>query len=271
MTAAGSSGQSRYARMVERVFLAKHASGDETVDFTRDDLVEAAKALGIDLPKNVGDVVYSVRYRTSLPDTITATAPDGKHWVINGAGIAQYRFELVDEAFIEPTPDLAVTKIPDATPGIIDLYSLSDEQALLAKLRYNRLIDIFLGITCYSLQNHLRTTVPDLGQVETDEIYVGIDKRGAHYVVPVQAKGGTDKQNTVQIKQDFDICSHKFPRQIAIPIAAQFMADDLIALLAFELQDGQPKRSAERHYRLVPPADLSDSEIAQYAIRADQD
>ncbi len=38
---------------------------------------------------------------------------------------------------------MSVTPILDATPGIIELYAFSDEQALLAKLRYNRLVDIF--------------------------------------------------------------------------------------------------------------------------------
>ena len=46
-----------------------------------------------------------------------------------------------------------------------------NEQELLAIVRYNRLIDIFLGITCYSLQNHLQTTITGIGQVETNEIY----------------------------------------------------------------------------------------------------
>ena len=69
------------------------------------------------------------------------------------------------------------------------MYAFNDEQALLARVRYNRLIDVFLGIACYSLQNHFRTTVSGIGQVETDEVYVGVDKSGAHYVVPVQAKG----------------------------------------------------------------------------------
>ena len=82
---------------------------------------------------------------------------------------------------IAPNKLLAETKIPDATPGVITMYALGDEQALLAKLRYNRLIDIFTGVACYSLQSHLRTTVPNIGQVETDEIYIGIDRRGAHY------------------------------------------------------------------------------------------
>ena len=55
--------------------------------------------------------------------------------------------------------------------------AMSDEQALLAKVRYNRLIDVFLGLVAYSLQNHLRTTVTEMGQIEIDEIYVKLDAR----------------------------------------------------------------------------------------------
>lgn len=51
------------------------------------------------------------------------------------------------------------TKIPNATPAIIAMYALSDEQALLAKVRYNRLVAVFTGVTCYSLQSHLRTAI----------------------------------------------------------------------------------------------------------------
>jgi hypothetical protein len=168
-------------------------------------------------------------------------------------------------ANIEPTQNLAETKIPDATPGIIDMYALSDEQALLAKVRYNRLVDVFLGITCYSLQNHLRTTVPGLGQVETDEVYIGIDKRGAQYVIPVQAKGGSDKLSTVQIGQDFALCDHRFPELVALPVAAQFMGDDTIVLFAFELQKGHPAVCAERHYRLA--REIADHELRAYRAR----
>jgi len=51
---------------------------------------------------------------------------------------------------------MAATKIPDSTPELVGAYALDDEQALLAIVRYNRLIDIFLSLTTYSLQNHLR-------------------------------------------------------------------------------------------------------------------
>ena len=169
--------------MIEAIFHASYRSGAEEVAFERDDFIRYAKELNIDLPRNLGDIIYSFRYRTTLPQSILDTAPSGKTWIIRSAGRGRYRFELVADTPLAPNPNLAVTKVPDAAPGIIAKYAFSDEQAVLALARYNRLIDIFLGIACYSLQNHLRTTVRGLGQVETDEIYVGLDRNGAHYVL----------------------------------------------------------------------------------------
>jgi len=70
-----------------------------------------------------------------------------------------------------------------------------------------------------------------MGQVETDELYIGVDQRGAQYVFPVQAKGGTDKLGVVQIEQDFAMCAAKFASLICRPVAAQFVEENLIALL----------------------------------------
>src|SRR5207253_1669897 len=147
------------------------------VDFERADIERVAAELGILLPKNLGDLVYTFRYRGRLPRAIRERAPEGNDWIIRPAGRARYRFVATSLTLVEPNPLLVEIKIPDATPGIIGMYALSDEQALLAKVRYNRLIDVFSGVSCYSLQSHLRTTVPGLGQVETDEIYVGVDRR----------------------------------------------------------------------------------------------
>ena len=84
-------------------------------------------------------------------------------WGIELAGKGLYRFKLRKLMRIVPRPDLIAIKIPDATPEIITAYALTHEQSLLAKVRYNRLIDIFLGIASYSLQNHLLTFVKDMG------------------------------------------------------------------------------------------------------------
>ena len=164
---------------------------------------------------------------------------------------------------------MAETKVPDATPGVIAKYALSDEQSLLAKVRYNRLIDIYTGVACYSLQSHLRTSVKSLGQsqIEIDEVYIGVDKRGAHFVFPVQAKGGTDKLSIVQIEQDYAMCAAKFPLLVCRPIAVQFMAGDLIAMFEFEAGDADLVLASERHYRLVPWRELSDEDLTLYRSR----
>lgn len=261
-------GTNRYIQIIAAIFSKYYQEGSTEILFERSDLTQAAEELGIKLPKNLGDVLYSFRYRIELPENLVKKAPQGYEWIIRPAGRARYKLVLTTQSVIAPSTILVETKILDATPGIISRYSLNDEQALLAKLRYNRLIDIFTGLTCYSLQNHLRTTVPDVGQVETDEIYVGLDKRGAHYVLPIQAKGGTDKIGIVQIEQDFAVCTTKFPQLICRPIAAQFMSYAVIALFEFEQTEEGIRVSAEKHYKLVQSNDLTPEELESYRSRS---
>lgn len=261
------SSMNRYARIIETIFLKHYREGDKEVIFDRAEISQAARDLGIDLPKNLGDLVYTFRYRGELPESVATRAPAGYEWILRPAGRSRYQLNLVRKIVIAPSSALVHTKIPDATPGIIARYALNDEQALLARVRYNRLIDVFTGLTCYSLQSHLRTTVPNIGQVETDEVYVGVDKRGVHYVIPVQAKGINERIGVVQIEQDLAMCAAKFPDLICRPIAAQLMADQTIALFELEQTYEGIAINAERHYRLVQPEELSSEELHAYQQR----
>lgn len=254
----------RYSALIELIFKNKYKAGDSRVTFLRVDLEQAARELGIQLPKNLGDVIYSFKFRTSLPTCITETACNGLEWVIKNIGRGEYCFEQVKYARIIPDSMLISIKIPDSTPSIVSKYAVSDEQALLTKLRYNRLLDIFTGVTCYSLQNHLRTTVPGIGQIETDEIYVGIDKSGRQFVFPLQAKGGSDEIGTVQIEQDIRLCEHKYPELICRAIAAQFIEASKIAIFEFTIDKGQVCKVSERHYSLVAASDISSEDISKY-------
>lgn len=260
--------RNRYQLLIEKVFFDHYTKGDTEVVFEREELVSAAAKLGVTLPSNLGDVVYSVRYRAEMPAAVLKTQPKGHEWVIEGAGRARYAFRLTKINRIAPNPSLVTIKIPDATPEIISAHALSDEQALLAKVRYNRLIDVFLGIASYSLQNHLRTTVKGIGQIEIDEVYVGVDRSGRQFVIPVQAKGGADQLSSVQAKQDIACCAEKFPSLICRAISAQFMADDLIALFELTQEDDAIKVVDEAHYRLVPADQISREELDGYAQRA---
>lgn len=260
----------RYNAIIEQIFFDNFVEGTTEVSFTREDIVSAAGKLNINLPKNLGDVIYSFRYRTVLPDSVRSKAPENHDWIIRPAGQARYRFVAVPAGStrILPDPLLEKIKVPDATPGLIARYALSDEQALLAKVRYNRLIDIFTSVTCYSLQNHLRSNVPSMGQVETDEIYIGVDKRGAQFVFPVQAKGGNDQISIVQLEQDVAMCADKFPTLICHPIAAQFITANTIALFLFSMGEAGLAKTTEKHYQLSLPDELTDEELKRYSASA---
>lgn len=257
----------RYSEIVAEVFRKRYKKGAKKFGFARDEFEEIAKNKRIALPKNLGDTIYSFKYRAELPLSIRETAPAGYEWIIAGAGIGKYEFRLVKPLDISPRHNLLVVKIPDATPEIIGAYALGDEQALLAKVRYNRLIDIFLGITASSLQNHLRTTVTGIGQIEIDELYVGLDRNGCQYVVPVQAKGGKDKHGRQQTEQDVACCKEKFSALRCRPVSAQFITTNKIAMFELAMQDGDIKVVSEEHYELVPASSISADDLAIYANR----
>lgn len=261
-----------YEQIIANIF-ELHRNGNVDFEFDRDELIAAAHRLEIPVPKNIGDTIYTFRYRKDLPKPVLDTQPEGLNWLILGAGDARYRCHLGPLLFFKPTPGLLVRKIPDATPEIISQYALTDEQALLAKIRYNRLIDAFLGIVAYSLQSHLRTKIENYGQIEIDELYVGVDTKGEQYIVPVQAKGGKDRLGVIQTIQDTIYCrnqeryKHATPR----PVSAQFMANDVIAL--FELHFDEEAEIVtiirEKHYRLSGAADIKPADLRSYRLGED--
>lgn len=253
-----------YLAIIKKIFVDHYEPGQTEFVFARSEIVAARDQLAPNLDLNPGDVVYSFRFRRVLPGEITSTQPAGKEWIIEGAGRSRYRFRLVRVTRIKPNPLLLAIAIPDATPEIIRAYALDDEQALLAIVRYNRLVDIFLGLATYSLQNHLRTSVSGIGQIEIDELYVGLDKHGCHYVIPVQAKGGRDQIGVVQTTQDLRYAQQKFPGMRCRPVAAQFMTDRIVALFELTLDGDEVKVVEERHYKLVPAADIDQAAIRGY-------
>ena len=245
----------KYQDIIKYAFFKHYKDGDKKVKFKRDDLSEACAKLGFKIIKNIGDIPYSFRFRTELPQEIIETAPKDSEWIISGAGIAEYEFRLASPGKITPSPNRLNVSIPDSTPEILKMYAPgTDEQALLTRVRYNRLIDIFLGLTCYSIQNHLRTTVKGIGQIEVDEIYIGIDKRGSHFVIPCQAKSPADKFGIVQVMQDMAFCNEKYPDTICRPIALQFTTDNELSILELTVIEENDvlklKVVDEKHYTL---------------------
>lgn len=140
----------------------------------------------------------------------------------------------------------------------------ASRSALTASVRYNRRIDVFLGVTAYSLQSQMRTAVKSVGQIEIDEVYVAIDRQGVQYVIPVQAKGGKDQLSVVQTRQDLACCAEKFPSLVCRSVSAQFMEGDRIAMFELAIEGGRVVVAEQRHYRLVPSSEISSEDLRGY-------
>jgi len=259
----------RYEEIIERIFREHYRRGATQFEFEREEIERIAAQLKIKLPKNLGDIIYSFRFRSQLPAAILKTEDAGREWTIELAGRSRYRFKLATINRFVPSPDAFQIKVPDATPEIIRMYAKTDEQALLARVRYNRLIDIFLRVTAYSLQSHLRTSVPKVGQLEVDELYVGVRNTGQQFIIPVQAKGGNDQIAATQVWQDLQFCRHAYPALTPRLVAVQFTGPDTIAMFELAFQGDELKKADEKQYRLVLGRDIAPDDLATMTATSD--
>lgn len=274
----------RYVALMRRLFEKRvgDAPGTTSFDWTREDLSALAAELNIAIPKNIGDAIYAVRHgRAELPDEVKAMAPADKAWLLLPAGKGKYRFVAAARSVVEHAPGRSVIKVPDSTPQIVARYASGDEQAVLARIRYCRLIDVFLGIAAFPLQSHMRTTVEAFGgpsQIETDDLYLGVDRFGAQYIIPIQAKGEDERIGVVQILQDVLACQAKFPQLACRAIAAKTVSVDVdasgadvytIALMELRREaEFDVTVAEERHYQLVPSSEIAPAELQVYRAQA---
>ena len=70
--------QDIYSLIIEKIFLSKFKVGMREVDFERNDIVKFSDEHKISLPKNLGDLIYSFRYRKALPKSIQSQAGEGQ-------------------------------------------------------------------------------------------------------------------------------------------------------------------------------------------------
>jgi hypothetical protein len=240
-----------YDNLIIKIYFDKFQHGSTGFRFSREDIISAARFLKVRVPKNIGDVIYSYRYRKSLPRVITETLPPTKHWIILGDGNGFYKFQLSDFVYIKPDESSPVTNIVDATPDLLKRYAQGDEQELLTKIRYNNLISVFLDLDCaHSKQSHLRTKIDNYGQIEIDELYIG-SSSGDNFVIPVQAKNNADMLGVIQTIQDIIYCSHNFRDLTCRAVSIQFMAAGIIAMFELSMSDDKIEIVREKHYKLT--------------------
>lgn len=229
-----------YDRIIENQFFRKYAENKEASEFnfTLRELESVTSELLAneelsEFIKNIPDIIYTYRSRRPLPEKILKKG----HWIIQPKGKGKYSFMKIKRyPFVEIQKGLAAIDILNALPEIVEKYIANDEQGLLSSIRYNRLIDIFTDITCFHLESHIRTTIAGEGQIEIDDLYVGVDQEGKQYLLPIEAKSSDerDKLGWVQISNLVKFAKQNFPELACRPIAAKPVSRDQIYLIEFE-------------------------------------
>jgi len=213
--------------------------------FDKEDLDRLANDLRI---KNVPDIIYSYKSgRRLFPVQISSSG----NWIIEGRGKGKYAFRRLPVSSELSLPlDLEVTPIPDATPEIVLRFAKGDEQSILAEVRYNRLIDVFTGLTTYHMQSHIRAFVADMGQIEIDDLYLGVNTDGQWFCIPVEAKSASpqDQLGRMQIVSMVAYVEQEFPGLSVRPVGVKRTEDHSLFFAEFTASSA-PEDIRARFYK----------------------
>lgn len=241
-------GLSRYDEVILAVFkrlTLQYGLEAEVLPFDKDFLDQIAEELHI---KNIPDIIYS--YRSGRRDFPPEMVRHG-NWVIRGEGKGKYTLVRLDIPVELAVPlELEITDIPNAIPEIVLMFAKGDEQSVLVQIRYNRLVDIFTSLTVYHLQSHLRAYVRDMGQIEVDDLYLGVNTDGQWFCIPIEAKPASlkDQLNRVQISSMVAYAEQEYPGLAVRPLGVKVLDDGSMVFVEFTATS-DPLKLQTRSYK----------------------
>ncbi|MBL9104047.1 MAG: hypothetical protein JNL82_24090 [Myxococcales bacterium] len=216
------------------IYRLKYQEGASTIDFSLDDVRMVAADLGI-VTRNPGDVIYRMRSRTLLPAPIR----DNGFNILRQIGRGHYRFERAVSTLMEIADETIIDTI-DTTPLPVrrllpELLAEIDEQGLLSVVDYCKLLSHFTGLQVFRLRSHVRKSVAGVGQVEVDEVDVGVALRDddAPIIFPIEAKAALDPVNRVQIANQVIFALQHFPGHEVRPIVVKVDHASLLHMAEF--------------------------------------
>jgi len=241
-----------YDQIILALFRRHYQLGLKRLVFEKDEIEDVCQELNVKV-RNIPDIPYTYRVRRELPNEIASTG----YWAIESAGKSAYAFILLENPprFDIRFQDYEPINIYNAIPEIVDEFLRRDEQSLLTKLLYNRLVDIFCGLTCFHIQNHYRSFVDGVGEVELDALYVGINKSGNLFVIPVEAKSQADHDmvGRIQISQMTHLVKQDFSGLACRILAVKELPDKTIGVIEFNDKDNpdEIKILSVSRYKLI--------------------
>ena len=249
-----------YVPILVDIFQRKYQDGDEIVEFTLDEVRETAERLDIKI-RNPSDLIYRMKSRTKLPSEML----DKGFKIIKIVKKGVYQFQLGESTIVDLTRE-NVFQIQDTTPVAVRRFleeklSEIDEQGLLTIIHYCDLLSHFTGLKIYRLKSHVRKSIVNIGQVEVDEVDIGIglDSLETPIIFPIEAKSASDPLNWTQIANQVNFSKQLFLNYVIRPIGIKVGYDSLLHIIEFtpEMEANKIKIKNSATYNLI----LSEEQI----------
>jgi len=249
-----------YVPILVDIFQRKYQDGDEIVEFTLDEVRETAERLDIKI-RNPSDLIYRMKSRTKLPSEML----DKGFKIIKIVKKGVYQFQLGESTIVDLTRE-NVFQIQDTTPVAVRRFleeklSEIDEQGLLTIIHYCDLLSHFTGLKIYRLKSHVRKSIVNIGQVEVDEVDIGIglDSLETPIIFPIEAKSASDPLNWTQIANQVNFSKQLFLNYVIRPIGIKVDYDSLLHIIEFtpEMEANKIKIKNSATYNLI----LSEEQI----------
>lgn len=239
----------RYEAIILHIFMENYRHTDTPICFTKDGLRAAAESLLIDLPKNLSDVVYALRYRSPIPAAIQQTAHQGQEWVIETVGRGKYWLIQRPCQKIEANPEVLDFLVEDQTPSIVRDFGMKGAPLLECMLRKNQILASFLGAPVEHLQSHVRASVTGIGQVEIGSLFFSPEN---DTITPVCLVARPGEFNLNKASQAMKFAAEHYSQLDCRLVVAQLLTDRKIALFELYGSPERPRVLQEAHFSLAP-------------------
>ena len=239
----------RGSAILSLIFAERYRGSNTPVSFTKDDLQTAGEDLGIDLPKNLSDVIYALRHRSPIPEGIQRTALKGQDWVIETVGRSEYWLIQRPCQRIEADPSAFDYLFEDETPRIARDFGMKGAPLLDCILRKNQILKKFLGSPVEHLQSQVRASVKGVGQVEVGSLFFS-DINGE--VIPVCLIAKPGEFNLAKAAQNMRFAAAHYPEMDCRPVVAQLLSEKRVALFELSGSPETPHVLHEAHFSLAP-------------------
>ena len=162
---------------------------------------------------------------------------------------------------------MAPVGILDNTPTVVGQLARDERELLLARLRFNRLLDNFLGISTFPV--HLLFDSPFYDSIgpEVEELHFGIAPFGDKCMVIVLSERWNGSPAISKLRASSEV-PFKYSHNMRVHfILAHQTGGNCLALIELDLSSQRSKVKAEKHYEFIKPDELNAHDYVKDSLR----